>query len=367
MANASVSQTLNQTFKANLRFPLYQYSVMRSLIFSAESLFLPLIDLLVNRRRPRLLSDDLSLLKASREALDELLQKDIDNIMAGLYPIEVLRPESPIKHLLRIPVLFKEGIRAVQRRGENRATEFNDQAQGFLYEVPEYYRRNFHFQDSGYLSNESAELYEHQVEVLFAGAAGAMRRLLIKPLKTRFPDTDGSGLTFLELGAGTGAATRFVRLAFPKAKIVAVDLSAPYLKQAQKRLRHFPRHDFVEANASHLPFQNGIFDAVFSVFLFHELPETERREVMRESLRVLKEGGWIGMVDSLQLGDQIAFDSALEQFPRDYHEPFYKNYVQRPIEKLMRELHIKGVHTRTGFFSKVVWGEKAKPVSPMGQ
>ncbi len=47
----------------------------------------------------------------------------------------------------------------------------------YLAGLPEYYGRNFHYQTEGYLSEESAELYEHQTEILFMGTLGLMRRL----------------------------------------------------------------------------------------------------------------------------------------------------------------------------------------------
>ena len=42
--------------------------------------------------------------------------------------------------------------------------------------VPDYYAQDFHFQTGGYLTEGSARLYDVQVETLFMGAAGPMRR-----------------------------------------------------------------------------------------------------------------------------------------------------------------------------------------------
>lgn len=328
----------------------------RSLIYTGESLFLPLIDLLVHQRRPRLPIDDPELFRAARRALDELLLADIERIQSGVYPLDVLTPESPVRHLRRMPILFREGLRAALRKRDKRSKEFGESASEVLSEMPEYYRRNFHFQPDGYLSKLSAELYEHQVEVLFAGAADAMRRLIIAPMKRHFAaqgaSATGEGLHFLELGAGTGRATKFVRMAFPKAKITAVDLSGPYLKRAQASLREFTRHDFLEADAEKLPFEAATFDAVYSVFLFHELPMEIRKSVLKEGLRLLKPGGFYGLVDSLQIGDVPEFDRALEQFPIEYHEPFYKNYIDHQMASLLEEAGFVIVENGTGFFSK---------------
>lgn len=340
------------------RKPLLTYAFARSAVYQAESLLGPAIEALVTRKRPRLLTDDMELFKAARRSMEALLKDDVERIVRGIYPIEVLRPENPIRHVLRIPAMFREGLAIARRRKSHASHEFSEQARDLLSGLPEYYQRNFQFQGDGYLSEHSAELYDHQVDVLFAGTSDAMRRLIIEPMKIHFGGSDGEGLKFLELGAGTGRATQFVRLAFPKAKIVALDLSAPYLKKAQARLMKFPRHDYVEADAAHLPFLDESFDAVYSVFLFHELPREARERVLDESKRVAKSGGFFGLVDSLQKGDVPEFDEALEQFPKDFHEPFYKNYSLHPMENMVVDRGFESPWRATGFFSKVVTSRK---------
>jgi ubiquinone/menaquinone biosynthesis C-methylase UbiE len=330
----------------------------RSAVYTSESLMLPLIELFVTRRRPRLPVDDLSFIKFARSSLNELIECDIARIERGVYPSEVLRPASFGAHIRRLPQLFREGVRASRRRVDKKARVFEGEAKERLRGLPEYYQRNFHFQGDGYLSDLSAELYEHQVEVLFGGAADAMRRLIIQPMKEKFGSGDGDGLTFLEVAAGTGRATHFVRLAFPKAKIVALDLSGPYLRRAQRQLAPFDRHDFIEANAEDLPFQDGKFDAVYSVFLFHELPQAVRSNVIRESARVLRRDGFFGFVDSLQLGDIPEFNESLAMFPVQYHEPFYKNYLNTPMAGLIEAEGLRIVTRGTGFLSKFIAAEK---------
>jgi ubiquinone/menaquinone biosynthesis C-methylase UbiE len=185
--------------------------------------------------------------------------------------------------------------------------------------------------------------------------ADAMRRLILKPLRERFGEGDGQGLRFLELAAGAGTATRFVRLAFPKAKIVVTDLSEPYLKLARERLREFDHLDFMQADAAALPFQDASFDAVFSVFLFHELPLDARQAVLAESRRVLKPGGFHGLVDSIQSHDHPPYAPLLERFPVDFHEPYYRDYAARPIEQLVEAAGLPRPRVERGFFSKVVF------------
>ena len=184
---------------------LEAFAFARSALFQTESFIGPAVELLIHHRRPRLVTDDPELFRAAREAIGSLLKEDIANITSGLYPVEVLKPGNPIKHLMRMPSMFNDAVDIYRRREAKTAHRFSDTAKELLTGLPEYYQRNFHFQSDGYLSDKSADLYEHQVEILFAGTADAMRRMIIPPMKTHFADhPDGAGLTFLEIGAGTG-------------------------------------------------------------------------------------------------------------------------------------------------------------------
>jgi ubiquinone/menaquinone biosynthesis C-methylase UbiE len=52
------------------------------------------------------------------------------------------------------------------------------------------------------------------------------------------------------------------------------------------------RVTFQKASATSLPFDDGYFDAAVSNFVFHEVSDAkDKREVIREALRVVKKGG----------------------------------------------------------------------------
>lgn len=332
---------------------LFGVSLLRTSLFTAESLLLPMAEFVATKRLPRL-PFDLALFMNIRRALRRLLKEDAERIAQGYYPPTVfLRSEptvDPLSHFQRLPRIFQDAMKASRRRVNKATKEFSPEAKEKKEGLPAYYQRNFHFQTDGYLGEESAALYDHQVEILFAGSADPMRRLLLAPLKRHFKRSDGRGLRILELGCGSGSATNFLRLAFPLAQITAVDLSEPYLEVAKKRV---PTAHFIPAAAEALPFEEGSFDAVVSVFLFHELPIEVRRQVLSESRRVLKESGMVAYVDSLQLGDAPELDEPLRQFPANFHEPFYPNYARNPMEGLLEEAGFRSVERGLGFFSKM--------------
>jgi ubiquinone/menaquinone biosynthesis C-methylase UbiE len=270
-----------------------------------------------------------------------------------------LTPESPKAVIKKIPKVLLDTFLVGKRRTQGFSNEFTPTAQEFLEGLPRYYQRNFHFQSDGYLSERSAEVYDYEVDLLFSGAADAMRRLILAPLKKHFhSNPTGKGLRFLEIGAGTGRSTQFVKLAFPKAEVVCLDLSEPYLKVAQRNLSRFNFVSFLRGDGSCLPFKDCEFDAVYSVFLFHEMPRKIRVNVLEESLRVLKKGGFLGFVDSVQKGDYPQFDPFLEDFPKYFHEPFYLDYIRHPMKDLFRSISSAEYHSDLGFFSKLGFIEK---------
>jgi ubiquinone/menaquinone biosynthesis C-methylase UbiE len=288
--------------------------------------------------------------------LHQLLKRDAQNIAEGIYPLQVLRPEDPRAHFLRLPWLVWDGLKIYNKRAKHLHKSFSRRAQRYLDEVPEYFRRNYHFQTDGYLSEHSAELYEHQVELLFSGAADAMRRILLRPLKENFGD--GKDKKILEVACGTGRMTKFMKLAFPKAGLIATDVSGPYVSVARRKAKDLSRVVFLQADASQLPFKDESFDLVYSVFLFHELPADVRDRVVREGLRVLKPGGTYALVDSIQLHDFAEVRTALEQFPVDFHEPFYRHYIEHPMEGVLEAAGLRSIQTGRGFLSKFIVAKK---------
>lgn len=333
------------------------YSLGRSLSYVSEQWAIPWIDFAVNRTRKPYSRLDREKIAVSYAKLYDLLKRDAENMSQGVYPYSVLQLENPYHHLKSLANVFSDAVKISRRRGQAKAHDFDEQKDYDFDLAPEYSKRNFHYQTNGYFSNESADLYDHQVEILFGGSSHAMRRLLVALVKLEIPN-QGEGMNFLEIGCGTGILTRFMKLAFPKAKITASDMSSSYLKKAQKNLVDLPGVNFIQSHAEDLPFKDATFDLVYSCYLFHELPLPVRKAVVDETSRVLKPGGLWGFVDSIQNNDDQDMQWALDQFPTDFHEPFYKNYIQNPIEEMLENNHLKVRSRDLGFLSKAVLAVK---------
>lgn len=337
---------------------LKSLSLGRSAFYLSESLPLVLINLLRKNSEERAAqTPPPEYRQAIVTAALELLEQDSEDIVAGYYGPEVLWPEQgPLQHLGSLAHVFKDALKWGKKQNAKNPHVFSAEAQDLLQDVPDYYKRNFHFQTDGYLSDLSADLYDHQVEILFRGISHAMRRLLLRPMKEQLSQPY---LRILDVGCGTGSSTRFLAQAFPDAKITAFDLSFPYLKKAQSRLPRYSRRiEYVQGTAEEMPFKDGHFDAVVSTFLFHELPLDVRKKVLLEMKRVVKENGFFGVIDSQQKADRPELLWGLRQFPRDFHEPFYKNYLNHPMEELLREAGLHEIKIRLGFLSKALWAKR---------
>jgi ubiquinone/menaquinone biosynthesis C-methylase UbiE len=264
-----------------------------------------------------------------------LIEQDWQNIATGVYASPEDRRGNPLAGLRRAADFFADLREVEARRHGDAAERLLDEPQPGRY--PRYYLRKFHFQTDGYLSEASAERYDHQVEVLFGGGAAAMRRQALVPLRAALLEQKGGphAARLLDLGCGTGEFLREAKRNYPRLSVTGLDLSAPYLKVAERRLADWSRVDLVEAPAEAIPAPDASFDIVTALYLFHELPGRVRRAVLAEIRRVLRPGGTLILVDSLQTGDMPDYDALLDYFPYAFHEPYYASYLAEDLDRLV--------------------------------
>jgi len=286
-----------------------------------------------------------------------LLEEDLTNVEQGYYPRDLLFQFPFRRYLRQVPRQIVELPKIATRRRENRWRDLPSDVD--LSEFPPYYRRNFHWQSDGWLSRDSARSYDLEVELLFGGTADIMRRMAIPPLMDAVRDQARPRI--LDVGCGTGRFLLQVARAAPRARLTGIDLSAYYVKEASEMLAEIPNVSLVVDNAEALPFREATFDAVTSVFLFHELPRATRRVVLSEMARAVGPGGAVVVCDSAQATESSALLPALEGFARTYHEPFYLDYIRDPLEALFEEVGVSVEGSRAHSVSKVVWGRVKAP------
>ena len=239
------------------------------------------------------------------------------------------------RYLREMPKLLADAPRVVRRK---RAGEYQDIPHVDKARFPAYYRRTFHWQTGGYFSDHSAEVYELGVELLFRGTADVMRRQVIPPItRAQRAAPRGAPLRVLDVACGTGRTLHQLARAHPAMRLYGVDLSPAYVRTARERLRDVAELTLAVDNAERLPWADATFDAVTSVYLFHELPRNARRNVVRELARVVAPGGVVVVEDSAQPSDSPELAAVLHDFPREFHEPFYEDYLADDLAVLLAE------------------------------
>src|SRR5262245_31768058 len=294
--------------------------------------------------------------------LGRLMMADALAVRDGVYPPMEDEAAAPIRHLFRVRRMFADLPDAVGRRASKDASTARQEA--IAAELPDYYAQDFHFQTGGYLTEGSAKLYDVQVETLFMGAAGPMRRTLLAPIAEFMRGRDQRKVTLLDVACGTGRFLRQARLAYPAMTLKGLDLSRAYLDEAQQHLGGLRAIEWIEAAAERMPLPDASVDVVTSIFLFHELPPEVRREVTRQIARVLRPGGMFVFLDSLQLGDRPDWDGLLESFPYRFHEPYYQGYLSEDLAAMFEAAGLAADLASTPFLSKLMVRRKVEEPQP---
>jgi len=281
-------------------------------------------------------------------SIRSLFAQDWRNVEAGLYPMpldlrdEMRRATSSLRYLSDIP-------RVAARQKRHGHSDLGTKGEG----LPRYFRQNFHFQTDGYLSDDSAKLYDFQVEALFGGTADAMRRRAYVPIARFLEPRTAKRSVLLDIGCGTGGFLKFVKSVQPDLKMIALDLSEPYLERARKALKRQRGVRFMGAPAEDMPLPDASVDVAVSIFLFHELPPKIRAGVAREIGRVLKPGGIFVHADSIQYGDVSGFDGLIDIFPTLLHEPYYAGFAKSNLDALFGQAGLKREATDVAYMTKI--------------
>jgi ubiquinone/menaquinone biosynthesis C-methylase UbiE len=133
------------------------------------------------------------------------------------------------------------------------------------------------------------DLMEAPIEALVFG--GLRRRLW----------SDVRDSRVLEIGVGTGKNMPYHS---EGTRAVAVDISPQMLRRAASRARRLERDvDLVLADAQHLPFRDGAFDAAAATFVFCSVPEPVNG--LQEVRRVVRDGGRVHLLEHVRARNPI--------------------------------------------------------------
>jgi len=174
------------------------------------------------------------------------------------------------------------------------------------------------------------------------GALNDLRgHTLVQHLFERFPDIDARQI--VEMGCTVGHSTVAIASYFPHAAYTALDVGAGLLRYAAARADALgARVHFVQANAEATGLPAGEADLVCSAVMLHETSNTAMRNIMAESLRLLRPGGV-----AVHLEVPLAYARAsLWTQVRGEFECFYNN---EPFWRGCNTADLGGLMSQAGF------------------
>lgn len=111
--------------------------------------------------------------------------------------------------------------------------------------------------------------------------------------------SSGRKLRILDLGCGAGVSSFAIAGKIADSQVVGVDIASKMIERAvwyhQRRFAHLHNIEFLEADASHLPFETHSFDIAVGHSFLYLVPE--KLAVLREVKRVLKKDGQLILME----------------------------------------------------------------------
>lgn len=135
----------------------------------------------------------------------------------------------------------------------------------------------------------------------------------------------------LDVGCGSGALAIAVAKRNPQGAVTGIDRWGAEYASFSKRLCEdnakaegvAERTRFAQGDAQKLDFPDGIFDAVTSNYVYHNISSRDRQAILMETLRVLKKGGTFAIHDIFsrdKYGDMQSFVKKLKDLGYEHAE-----------------------------------------------
>ena len=159
------------------------------------------------------------------------------------------------------------------------------------------------------------------------------------------PFKRNDSFAFLDLGAGTGAASRAVLAEFPRATAILADFSTEMMAEGRSSLAPFEgRYRYLEFDmlSSDWPAEVPVpLDAVVSALSIHHLPDARKRTIFGEIRQRLRPNGWYINYDPVRAPDERI--EAIWERVNDVYDPDapYKRANRSPLEQARYENHVR--------------------------
>ena len=160
------------------------------------------------------------------------------------------------------------------------------------------------------------------------------------------PFAEQDEFTFLDLGAGTGAASRTILDLRPRSTAILADFSAEMMRAGEREMRRFAgRYRYVEfdmaAGADWPAAIPAALDAVVSSMCVHHLTDERKRGLFAEILGHLVPGGWYLNYDPVRGADPVV--EATWQRVSDHDDPAASDRRRHrsPLDQARWDNHVR--------------------------
>lgn len=170
---------------------------------------------------------------------------------------------------------------------------------------------------------------------------GAQRRFMAVLL----PFGEQEAFTFLDLGAGTGAASRAILDLYPRSMAILADFSAAMMGAGERELQPFAgRYRYVEFDMSAGQWPAEIpaaLDAVVTSMSVHHLPDERKQGLFAEIYAHLVSGGWYLNYDPVSTEDPLVEAAWRRVNDHDDPEAAHKREHRTPAEQARYDNHVR--------------------------
>jgi tRNA (cmo5U34)-methyltransferase len=178
-----------------------------------------------------------------------------------------------------------------------------------------------------------------------AGQREGRRREQLQLMARLLPFADSDAFTFVDLGAGTGAASRGLLDEYPHASAVLAEYSPQMAAEGEKLMTPYAgRYRYVEfdmLSGDWTPLDGIRLNAAVSTLSIHHLPDARKQAIFRELFERLEPGGWYVNFDPVRAPDELL--ESIWQRVNDRYEPeaFSKRLHRTAHEQARYENHVR--------------------------
>ena len=159
------------------------------------------------------------------------------------------------------------------------------------------------------------------------------------------PFDQEADFTFLDLGAGTGAASRTILALYPRSTAILADFSPQMMDEGQRAMQVFAgRFQYVEFDMLVGVWPATIptaLNAVVTSLCIHHMPDVRKQGLFAEIFEHLLPGGWYLNFDPVTSHDPVIEATWQRADDRSDPEAVNKRLHRTPLEQARHENHIR--------------------------